>query len=84
MDSDSKDPLLTDVNKKFISCMEQFQKSTKASICTVQCVVFCVIMCVQCVMFCVIMCVRCGVFCVTVCVQCALFTTPSSCVYVLL
>lgn len=36
MDSDSKDPLLTDVNNKFISCMEQFQKSTKVSImCTV-------------------------------------------------
>ena len=29
MDSDSKDPLLTDVNSKFIGCMEQFQKSTK-------------------------------------------------------
>ena len=29
VDSDSKDPLLTDVNSKFIGCMEQFQKSTK-------------------------------------------------------
>ena len=29
VDSDSKDPLLTDVNNKFIGCMEQFQKSTK-------------------------------------------------------
>ena len=32
VDSDSKDPLLTDVNNKFINCMEQFQKSTKVSI----------------------------------------------------
>ena len=29
VDSDNKDPLLIDVNKKFITCMEQFQKSTK-------------------------------------------------------
>ena len=29
VDSDGKDPLLTDVNSKFIGCMEQFQKSTK-------------------------------------------------------
>ena len=32
VDSDSKDPLLTDVNNKFIGCMEQFQKSTKVRI----------------------------------------------------
>ena len=42
MDSDGKDPLLTDVNSKFIGCMEQFQKSTKvreyAIICTYACV----------------------------------------------
>ena len=34
VDSDNKDPVLTDVNKKFITCMEQFQKSTKVcSVC---------------------------------------------------
>ena len=33
VDSDNKDPLLTDVNKKFITCMEQFQKSTKVCVC---------------------------------------------------
>ena len=41
VDSDSKDPLLTDVNSKFIGCMEQLQKSTKvreyAIICTYVC-----------------------------------------------
>ena len=45
MDSDSKDPLLTDVNNKFISCMEQFQKSTKVSIICIVCV--CVCACVR-------------------------------------
>jgi len=35
VDSDNKDPLLIDVNKKFITCMEQFQKSTK--VCFVSC-----------------------------------------------
>ena len=54
MDSDSKDPLLTDVNNKFISCMEQFQKSTKVSImCTVCLYTGCCLLllystCVQC------------------------------------
>ena len=47
MDSDSKDPLLTDVNNKFISCMEQFQKSTKVSIICIVCVCVCVRACVR-------------------------------------
>ena len=39
VDSDSKDPLLTDVNNKFINCMEQFQKSTKVNIlCVYTCI----------------------------------------------
>ena len=42
VDSDNKDPLLTDVNKKFITCMEQFQKSTKVCVFVCACVCVCV------------------------------------------
>ena len=64
VDSDSKDPLLTDVNNKFISCMEQFQKSTKVNILCV-CVCVLLLLCV-CVRVCV--CVHCVCVCMCVCV----------------
>ena len=69
IDSDSKDPLLTDVNNKFISCMEQFQKSTKVNIlCVCVCVLLllCVCTCVRVCALCVCMCV-CAYVCMCVC-----------------